>query len=711
MRFMTVGRRCRVVSLLVVLAGAGLTSGALADETPPTSTSYTVKAGDTCAAIAKRTYGDARYVDLIHTANPNMGSPPHALKPGTVLILPPKPGAAPAGPDARVTWLRNQVEVRNPDPHPAKKDDPLLRGNRVGTKASSAADVTFRDETQLKLSENTLIVILGDEQARAARVAGSETTLVTGSLRSRLAELSGKRHDVATTTGAVATLGAGEAQVSVDEKNTTRLSVYKGQSELTAEKKTVKVPDGFGSKAPNGVSPTPPRPLPEPPVFQVADKRVLVTEAGSSFTLAFAFAAPPPSAGSSPSPAATAWHVQLARDPDFREIVADAVVPRSVDKIETKNASSGTYYARASAIDDDRFEGKWSALSHAAVVEVRAKSLPGRRSELSFLPKEARCVVAGGSGLVLDRSKRPPTVTCTTPTTDEVVGAITLPKLPLETVKAVAWVVMDSARQGTLHVRLSGAANEPVTGVSIQPTSLPPGVSLVGPIHPLAPESSEYVATISYAADAITGPIGLRVIDGLSISTADAKTNVVPPPPKTEQPTIALGVGGRLVAIRATQAGAMGLALDGGASRPLGRGRLLVDLGGTVDRVLVAKGETTEGRDIARARGNIWGGHIYAGYRLGGSNNLLAPYGWLGPEITYLDTRIRQSGARVDGTATALGVAGGFGVELRTSPRSAVFAEIGGRLSAAIDVQGTTYNATAAAFTLGHRFFVWPGLR
>lgn len=351
---------------------------------------YTVTRGDTCAAIATRFYGDARHVDLIHEANPGMGPPPHSLKPGRVLLLPPKPPSVPEGPDARLTRTKNVVEVRAPEPRSGKPNDPLFRGNRVGTKERSTADVMFRDETRLVLGENTLVVILGDTQARAARLAATEATLVTGSLRARLAELAGKGGTprVTTDSGDVA-LKAGEAQVSVDEKKTTRLAVYAGESRLTAQKKSVDVADGFGSKAEKGRAPTPPKPLPDAPSWSAPSPGLTLTE--SEVDLAFAFAP----AAAPTGPAAAEWHLQLARDADFDDLVVDARVPASIRTIEAKGARAGRYFARASAIDDDRFEGKWSTVASAVVASLEGTPLPGGRTRMTVTPAGVACGIDG----------------------------------------------------------------------------------------------------------------------------------------------------------------------------------------------------------------------------------------------------------------------------------------------------------------------------
>ena len=50
-------------------------------------TDYTVRPGDTCRAIARRTYGDADGLARLHANNPQLGPTPHRLVPGSVHSL------------------------------------------------------------------------------------------------------------------------------------------------------------------------------------------------------------------------------------------------------------------------------------------------------------------------------------------------------------------------------------------------------------------------------------------------------------------------------------------------------------------------------------------------------------------------------------------------------------------------------------------------
>ena len=114
----------------------------------PTASAYQ----ETCASIATKLYGDEKWITLIHDHN-DMGQPPHSLKAGQVLRIPPRIPSD--SPDARLTFLRRLVEAYTPDRHPGQRNEPLLRGHRVNTLESSSAEVTFADTSRLQLGEQT----------------------------------------------------------------------------------------------------------------------------------------------------------------------------------------------------------------------------------------------------------------------------------------------------------------------------------------------------------------------------------------------------------------------------------------------------------------------------------------------------------------------------------------------------------------------------
>jgi phage tail protein X len=339
---------------------------------------HVVKKGDTCASIAEQYYGDSRLVDVLHKANPALASvpPPHNLKEGTIVLVPPKP-AAESAPDARLTTVRNRVDVLAPETRPGKPKDPLFRGNRVSTEASSSADVTFRDESQVKLGERTLVVILGDVKSAAKKEEPAiGTQLVTGHLR---AFMSGKsKNEIAVQTSAS------------DEKKTSRLAVYQGQSSISAQGVKRDVVPGFGSKAELGKPPTVPKPLPPAPVWTKLPMRVLLDKGSGAPPIIGEYDLPP-----APTTKATEWRIQVGRDERFRDLVLDTKVSFTTKRFEGRTPGPGHYWLRVSAIDDDHFEGPFGDAARILVVhpKITVEDATHRRVELE--PADAACMRVG----------------------------------------------------------------------------------------------------------------------------------------------------------------------------------------------------------------------------------------------------------------------------------------------------------------------------
>ncbi len=374
-------------------AVAGFAGTARADE----PVKHTVKANETCTGIAQKYYGDGRLLDPIHRANPALHvPPPHTLVEGMVLVIPPKPEPT-TGPDAQLTTVRNQVEVHAQETKQGKPNDPLFKGNRVSTQEASAADVTFRDETQVKLGERTLVVILGDQKsaASAASFGGPQASLVTGNLRAFMASATSGTSTSVTTPAANVKVHAGEAQVASDAQKTTRVAVYSGSSSVEARGKTRELTRGFGSKVENGKTPEAPRPLPLAPKWANAPPALLVDRDGTV----------PPITGSFEEPAPdqhiAEWRVQIARDFAFREIVIDIRVPVTTKKLEAQSPGLGAWFLRVSAIDDDRFEGPWSRSAKVFVMQVRiTPAVTPKRRRLEVGPTDVHCVRVGNTKLV-----------------------------------------------------------------------------------------------------------------------------------------------------------------------------------------------------------------------------------------------------------------------------------------------------------------------
>ena len=335
---------------------------------------YIVRPGDNCRRIAINKYGSEEYISLIHDNNP-LGPTPHRLTPGLVLWLPPKPDALPKQ-VATLTFRRNQVDTFTPAQHVGTVGERLSQGHKVSTLGASSAELVFADETRLQLGEHSLIVLLGKSAGTSRSTSSADTVLLHGSLRAHLAQLAGSDHPTSDlplkTPSARVRLGRGQALVHVDARQTTRLAVHQGLSSLESAGRSVRVPSGFGSRADRGRHPTPPRPLPSAPEW-VAAPDLLVT-LGAALDVHAAYR--PGRAG----PPATQFHIQIARDAQFNDLLLDTRVPARTLQVDMRQLVPGDYALRVSGIDADDFEGPSSP-----VWSLRIAAIPIRPSAGSVL--------------------------------------------------------------------------------------------------------------------------------------------------------------------------------------------------------------------------------------------------------------------------------------------------------------------------------------
>lgn len=229
-------------------------------------------AGDSCLSIAKRVLGSASLLNELHRLNPSLGATPHRLVPGQKLRIPARKATSP---DANLTAARGDVAVRRPAESSwdaATRGMDLFRAWRVGARERASAEITFRDSSQLRLRENTVVIIYGPSQPRQPATA-LRAEIEGGSLEARLTAASGPAPSVMTPS-AIATLGRGTSLVSVDGAGTSLVANHAGEpvavravTRRVPRGTPVRVQSGMGSRVEKGKLPEPPRPLPAPPAF------------------------------------------------------------------------------------------------------------------------------------------------------------------------------------------------------------------------------------------------------------------------------------------------------------------------------------------------------------------------------------------------------------------------------------------------------------
>lgn len=442
----------------------------------PALMDYRVLPGDTCAAIAQRLYRDVRRTNLIHENNPSLGRPPHRLRPGQVLRL---PRAAPprAEPDAILTQTLNTVEIGAPTGRRARGLDPLFRGTTVSTGSASTAEVTFADETQLRMSEQTTVVILGESNTRVRRLAGAgDTTLVRGTLRAFLENLSAppaapapgrppaarpavrapaRPLAIRTARGRVM-LGSGEAGLSAADNGAVTLSVYRGQSRIQSGARSVVVREGFAVRAEEGRALTQHR-LPVAPVWTVAPPPlVFAADDRGRFEASWRAGDAPPGA---PPPPAHEWHVQVARDPSFLSIAVDTHLAPGDPRMAIPALAVGDYFVRVSAVDADRFEGPFAPVSRVRVVNPRPVPTATPYRALLILGQGLRCGLDGAAmepvtaPISLER-RASHALRCALEGRDDSPAEVVIPALSRSPLTLVARLVVPEVRAREGHVRV-----------------------------------------------------------------------------------------------------------------------------------------------------------------------------------------------------------------------------------------------------------------
>lgn len=330
---------------------------------------YTVVAGDSCRSIAYRVLGSAQTINELHRLNPQLGPTPHALVAGQQLRLPRR---GPVQPAANLTASRGTVEYRDDKQltwDPARLGMDLFRAWRVGARSRASAEVTFLDASQLRLRENTVVIIYGPSATRAPATA-VRAEIEGGSLEARLAAATtGVASVEVLTPSALAVLQVGRSLFSVDPAGTSLVANHEGApvavravTRKQPRGNPVSVARGMGSRVEPGKLPEPPRPLPPAPAF--TEPRLVVATFAAAGTVPLAW-----------QPAAGAVR--------YRVVVLDAqgaeqnavVLPPGATSFELAAVPPGDLRVQVSSIDATGFEGIPTALE-VRVVSV-AMAPPG----------------------------------------------------------------------------------------------------------------------------------------------------------------------------------------------------------------------------------------------------------------------------------------------------------------------------------------------
>ncbi|MCK4763161.1 MAG: OmpA family protein [Candidatus Aminicenantes bacterium] len=250
-------------------------------------------------------------------------------------------------PAGRVTYIRRDVLTKKPDMVDfarASLNQGLYHLDRLLTRRQSNANITFQDLSKINLGPQSLMIMYSLLEKNLQLPRKKNVRLLTGGLRTKLNKL--KKALRVETPSCVVNSNSVEILVGIDKKKKSALSVFDGSSEIEAQGKTVAVPGGYGTVVEMNKPPEPPQPLPAAPrLITPLNAEISLTGAGDKDTAVVRFQW---------QQAEGAYHLQVARDDGFEEIVADRILDNNSAVLDF---TAGAYHWRAAVVNKRGIEG------------------------------------------------------------------------------------------------------------------------------------------------------------------------------------------------------------------------------------------------------------------------------------------------------------------------------------------------------------------
>lgn len=294
---------------------------------------------------------------------------------GIEMRLPAEEGRGPESAlAAKLTFAQNEVKSKRSGGivwSRAETGLSLFDRDAVQTLTRSSAVITFDEKNFLDMDENSLVIIKRLERNPILKERRSFMVVIDGSLRGRI-DGSGSENlklEIATP-NAVAEVntrdgkGPADFQVHVNPDQTSTLTVYAGMAKVRAQGVTVEVKENQVTRIGLNGAPEPPQSI-QPPIGLTAPSFGAVSfyrDFPPEITFAW-----------SPQEKARRYHLQIAREPSFRERVLDEITGRTA--FLYGNLKAGKYAWRVASIDAEGVKGPWSEVREIEVVRKRTPPL------------------------------------------------------------------------------------------------------------------------------------------------------------------------------------------------------------------------------------------------------------------------------------------------------------------------------------------------
>jgi len=304
---------------------------------------YTTSKGDTLWDFSKKYLYHVTYWPKIKKIN-NVSNP-RRLQPNRQLRIPLEwvkvnPVAA------KVITVYGQVRLQRHE-HKGNKEDIqpgllLHLGDSIQTAADSNISIEFADASVITVHENSQAVFdhltaYGDSGMVDSRIRLNQGRIET---RVRPAIGAGSRFEIHTPSAISAVRGTEYRLTSDSQKQTTNMEVLKGKVSIAADKKTIVVPQGFGSQVAKGAAPIPARELLKAPTLKELPNRIRQLNYPFSWQSI---------------EAAKQYRVEISAREDFNIVSWNRVLEGS--QINLPDLSEGEHFIRVRAIDELELEG------------------------------------------------------------------------------------------------------------------------------------------------------------------------------------------------------------------------------------------------------------------------------------------------------------------------------------------------------------------
>ncbi|MDI6793537.1 MAG: FecR domain-containing protein [bacterium] len=329
-----------------------------------------VKEGDSLYKIVKQYLGDERLWEEI--AEYNRLKNPSLIYPGDIIKIPYYISKM------RLTSIFGDVKVKKEKAKgfiKVEEETSLDIFDKVETSSESRAVLEFEDGSLVRLKPKTQLQIKKALIGREKKGLISKLRMNLGKifleLKTRKEETKFEVETPASICGARGT----EFRTSHTKEGISRVEVFEGSIEAEAEGKSLEVPSGYGSSIVTNHPPSAPRLLPESPgLISPGDN---ITTPNQRPTLEWAKA-----------PVAKSYHVELARDSDFNDVVQELKLEETT--LTTVGLPEGQYYWHVSSIDETKLEGAFSQARSMNIIKEMEVLLqpnqPPRKIEgLSFV--------------------------------------------------------------------------------------------------------------------------------------------------------------------------------------------------------------------------------------------------------------------------------------------------------------------------------------